>query len=111
MNNSSSQERLARIEGQQELILRSLERAEEGRRSQYESIESINLSMTSMDGRLGVLEKSFAVASPTIDEFVKLKGRISDAGKLGKWLWLVVAGLISLVFRFRMEMLAWLGKH
>ena len=101
---------LARIGGQQELILQEMKDAKESRKTTYSAIEEIRLSASSIESRVQVLEDSLTKFTPTIEEFTLIKQKVIGAGAVGKWLWIIGVALVGLVYKFREGVLEWLLK-
>lgn len=110
MSFESPEVQMARIDERMKNILQQLERAEAGRKQQYEVNESIKASMVKIDNRLEGVEKSLAVQAPTIQEFITIKQKVVGAGLLGRWLWLAVGGLLTLIYNSREAIIGWITK-
>lgn len=110
MSTESQEAQMARIDERMKHILQQLERAEVGRKQQYEVNESIKSSMVKIDSRLEGVEKSLAVQAPTIQEFITIKQKVVGAGMLGRWLWLAAGGLITLLYNSRETIIGWITK-
>lgn len=92
------------------MILRELQLANDSRKAQYSSIESIKGSVTSLNSRMGSVEDSLTKFAPTIEEFINIKAKVIGAGRLGKWLWIVGGVLLTAAYKFHAEFLNWLGR-
>lgn len=110
MTVESPEVQMARIDERMKNILNQLERAEAGRKQQYEVNESIKASMVKIGDRLEGVEKSLAVQAPTIQEFITIKQKVVGAGMLGRWLWLGLGGLLTLIYNSREAIIGWLTK-
>lgn len=110
MSGESQEVQMARIDERMKHILNQLERAEVGRKQQYEVNESIKASMVKIGDRLEGVEKSLAVQAPTIQEFITIKQKVVGAGLLGRWLWLGLGGLLTLIYNSREAIIGWLTK-
>lgn len=92
---------LARMD---ERIRMILDRLDEGQSSFMKTTDWMN----SVDRRLGDItfrmtnvEQSLASARPTIDEFIKIKHKITGAGIAGKWLWTGFGVLLGIAISAR----------
>lgn len=110
MSSESQEVQMARIDERMKNILQQLERAEMGRKHQYEFNETIKASMNKIGDRIEGVEKSLAVQAPTIQEFITIKQKVVGAGMLGRWLWLGLGGLLTLIYNSREAILGWLTK-
>lgn len=110
MSGESQEVQMARIDERMKYIVQQLERAEAGRKQQYEVNESIQSSMSKIYNRLEGVEKSLAVQAPTIQEFITVKQKVVGAGLLGRWLWVAVGGLLTFVYSSRETIIGWLTK-
>jgi hypothetical protein len=110
MGNPSLGVQLGRLAGQQDIILKELSDARDDRKQQFSTIDEIRGSVIALDGRMIKVEETLTKFSPTIEEFIQIKNKVLGAGKLGKWLWIVLVALIGLAFKFRTEIVTWFGK-
>jgi len=110
MGNPSLEAQLGRLAGQQDMILRELTSASEGRKQQYAAIEEIRGTLVSFDSRMTTVEENLTKFEPTIEEFISIKTKVVGAGKLGKFLWAVGAIILALAAKFREEIIIWLGR-
>ena len=101
---------MARLEERLKVIFSSMEKAEHGRKQQYESLEGLRRTLQSIEGRVENVENSLAKASPTLDEFIIIKHKVIGAGMLGKWLLAGGGTILGIVFSMRESILAWLSK-
>lgn len=110
MSGESPEVQMARIDERMKHIVQQLERAEQGRKLQYEFNESMNAGMQRIDTRLEGVEKSLAVQAPTIQEFITIKQKVVGAGLLGRWLWVGLGGLLTFIYSSRETIIGWLTK-
>lgn len=110
MSGESPEVQMARIDERMKHIVQQLERAEQGRKLQYEFNESMNAGMQRIDTRLEGVEKSLAVQAPTIQEFITIKQKVVGAGLLGRWLWVGLGGLLTCIYSSRETIIGWLTK-
>lgn len=110
MENLGIEGQLGVVAGQQKMILRELSDARDDRKQHYETIDQIRGSVIALDGRMTVVEETLTKFTPTINEFIEIKQKVLGAGKLGKWLWIILAGAIGLAFKFRVEVATWFAK-
>lgn len=101
---------MARLEERLKGISEGLTLDRESRKQQYETMNEISRSLSSLDNRVGVVEKGFADSAPTIEEFITIKHKVVGAGIAGKWMWAAAGVIISMIFTFRREIIAWLSK-
>lgn len=108
---SESQEaQMARLDERLKSIFAELEMARDGRKQQYEVNETIKAGMAKIGDRLEGVEKSLAVQAPTIQEFITIKQKVVGAGLLGRWLWVAVGGLLTLIYSSRETIIGWITK-
>lgn len=110
MSDATIDQKLGRLEGTQAMILRELKAATESRKEQYALMEAIQKASYSMVTRMDLVEASLVKFEPTIEEFISMKHKVIGAGRLGKWLWIAGAFILTAAFKFRVEMFTWLGK-
>lgn len=106
----STEVQLARLQEQMKQVLEELRSAKDSRKQQYEHNEAMNKLLLSLDGRVGNVEGTLAVQSPTIEEFITIKHKVVGAGLLGKWVWLLLGGTVSWLYTSRETILAWFSK-
>jgi len=102
--------KVARMDERLEGVREDMLLARDGRKQQYEMIESVHRILSKMEHRLDGVEKSLAAATPTIDEFVNIKLKVQGAGMVGKAIWVTVGGLLSLMYTFREYIMSWVSK-
>lgn len=110
MPNASVEIQLGKLLGQQEMILRELTSASEERRHQVEVVEDIKGTVHDLKSRMGTVEESLVKFEPTIEEFLSIKRKVAGAGKLGRWLWVVLISLLTVVYKFRTELVSWFAR-
>lgn len=110
MGGESAEVQIARLDERLQQILRELELSRDGRKQQYEKLEQLNQSVTTLSGRVENVENSLAKTAPTIDEFLIIKHKVIGAGILGRWVWLAGGGIISFLFTSREAILSWVAK-
>lgn len=110
MSGETNEVKIARMEERLESVLRELQQARDGRKQQYEALESISRALLSIENRVEAVEQSLARASPTIDEFLVIKHKVVGAGLFGKWIYAGAATLITLLATSREAIFAWLSK-
>ncbi|AWN06197.1 putative tail-length tape measure protein [Erwinia phage phiEaP8] len=101
---------MARLEERLKIITEGLAQDRESRKQQYEATAEITKILASLDNRVGVVEKGFAESAPTIEEFITIKHRVVGAGLAGKWIWAGAGAILTFLFTFRKEIIAWLSK-
>jgi hypothetical protein len=110
MPNDSIEVQLAVLVTQFGFIQKELEDAKAARKGQYEKMEEQSQMLTTMDGRMKVVEESLKQQAPTIEEFITIKHKVVGAGVFGRWTWWVMAGLIGFACSFRVEIFKWLTR-
>lgn len=108
--NESVAVQLAVLAQQCQFIKQELADAKTARKSQYEKMEQQSQMLVQMDARLQQVEKSLKEQAPTIEEFITIKHKVVGAGWAGRWVWILLAGLIGVVFNFREKVFEWLIK-
>uniref|UniRef100_A0AAU6VZJ9 Tail length tape-measure protein n=1 Tax=Pseudomonas phage Arace01 TaxID=3138526 RepID=A0AAU6VZJ9_9VIRU len=106
----SNEVQIARVDEKLKAILAELAQARDGRKQQYEKLESVGRYIQILEARIEAVEKSLAKASPTIDEFLVIKHRVTGAGLIGKWIWLAAGSLIGIVAASKTTIFEWLSK-
>lgn len=110
MSGESTDVRLARIDERVNAVLTQLERADSGRKQQYDKMEELNRSIHKVESRVESVEKTLSVATPAIDEFMIIKHKVVGAGIVGRWLWGIGGTLLGIAFAMRETFIGWLGK-
>lgn len=110
MGGESLEVQIARFDERLQRLLQETELARDGRKQQYEKLESISQNVALLETRVKGVEEGLNKASPTIDEFITIKHKVTGAGLLGRWLWFFGGGLISTVFASRETILGWISK-
>ena len=101
---------IGRMDERLKVIIDGLQQDRDSRKHQYEKLESISITLNEFSNRISVLEDNFAKSAPTIEEFITSKHKVVGAGIAGKWLWIVVGGVLGFLFSIRMELIRWLSK-
>lgn len=110
MSGESSEVQIARLDERLQQILRELELSRDGRKQQYEKLETISQNVALLETRVKGVEDGLNKASPTIDEFLVIKHKVVGAGLLGKWVWAFGGGLLSTLAFSREAIFAWFAK-
>lgn len=110
MSDESTAVQMARIEERMKIIIEGLAQDRISRKEQYEKMEELSQTLTSVDGRVKTVEESLKQQAPTIEEFITIKHKVVGAGMAGKWIWVVLAGLVGFAFSMRVEIIKWLTK-
>lgn len=110
MPNSSVEMQLGKLLGQQEMILRELSEASRERRHQAEAVEDIKGTVHDLNTRMITVEQTLVKFEPTIEEFLTIKRKVAEAGKMGRWLWIALIALIGLVLKFKLELASWFAR-
>lgn len=103
--------RVARLEEQLKFLVEDAREAKASRASQYESIEALSKAVLSMGTDMTEVKTKLAGQAPTIEEFITIKHKVVGAGKLGKWVWITLGGLITFLFSSREAIIGWLTKQ
>lgn len=110
MPTESNEVQIARVDEKLKAILAELAQARDGRKQQYEKLESVGRYIQILESRIEAVEKSLAKASPTIDEFLVIKHRVTGAGIIGKWIWAGAGSLIGVIAAVKTPLFDWLSK-
>lgn len=110
MAEESIEVRLARLDERLMAVLGKLDEAKEDQRNQQSSMSKIDNFLIMLDNRVKNVEESLAKASPTIDEFITIKHKVSGAGFIGKGVWVVLGGTISMLFAMRETIYQWFSR-
>lgn len=86
---------MARLDERFKAVLLGQEDAKLSRKHQYDQLEAIGQSITTIDNRLKSVESSLAKSAPTIEEFITIKHKVVGAGIAGKWLWAAGGFILS----------------
>jgi hypothetical protein len=89
-------------------ILTALEKSENSRGKQYQSIDELKTAFIEMANRVKNVEDKLASTAPTIEEFITIKHKVVGAGQLGKWLWAAGAVLLGFIAGSREAIGHWL---
>jgi len=109
-DNTQLHVQMAKLEERLLIISEGLVQDRESRKQQSERSEAMNQVVMSIDNRVRTVEESLARNAPTIEEFITIKHRVVGAGIMGRWVWVIVGGLLTFLFTMRMEILRWLSK-
>ena len=101
MGNESMEIQLARQEERMKTILLRMEEDRLEHRQSREQMGAINSTLIAIGNRVENVEASLAKATPTIDEFITIKHKVVGAGLMGKWAWIIGAGLLGFLFGVR----------
>lgn len=110
MSLETNEVKIARMEERLTTVLRELEQARDGRKQQYEALESISKALLNIENRVKGVEDGLNKASPTIDEFLIIKHKVVGAGVFGKWIYAGAATIITLLATSREAIFAWMSK-
>lgn len=110
MSGEPNEVKIARMEERLNTVLVELQQARDGRKQQYDTLESIGRSLLLIDNRVQSVEKRLSEAGPTIDEFITIKHKVVGAGVLGKWIWALGASLITILYTSREAIISWITK-
>lgn len=110
MGGESLEVQIARFDERLRRLLEETELARDGRKQQYEKLELISQNVALLETRVKGVEDGLNRASPTIDEFITIKHKVTGAGILGKWVWAFGGGLLSTLAFSREAIFAWFAK-
>lgn len=110
MSGESPEVQMARLDERLQQILREMELSRDGRKQQYEKLETINQSVVLLETRVKGVEDGLNKASPTIDEFLVIKHKVVGAGILGKYAWAIGGGVLSALAFSREAIFSWFAK-
>ncbi|MNQ59266.1 hypothetical protein D3C85_734980 [compost metagenome] len=110
MGGESLEVQIARFDERLRRLLEETELARDGRKQQYEKLELISQNVALLETRVKGVEDGLNRASPTIDEFITIKHKVTGAGLLGKWVWAFGGGLLSTLAFSREAIFAWFSK-
>lgn len=110
MGGESLEVQIARFDERLRRLLDETELARDSRKQQYEKLESIQQSVALLETRVKGVEDGLNRASPTIDEFLVIKHKVTGAGLLGKWVWAFGGGLLSTLAFSREAIFTWFAK-
>lgn len=102
--------RVARLEENLRFLVDEAKEARINRKGQYESIEALKASLAAMAGEVTKVRTKLDGQTPTIEEFITIKHKVVGAGKLGKWVWVSLGGIITFLFSSREAIISWLTK-
>lgn len=103
--------RVARLEEQLKFLVEEAREAKASRKAQYESVEALSKAVLSLVTDVNEVKTKLAGQAPTIEEFITIKHKVVGAGKLGKWVWVTLGGLITFLFSSREAIIRWLTKQ
>ena len=110
MGVESTEVQIARMDERFQQILREMELSRDSGKQQYEKLETISQSVSLLSTRVKGVEDGLNKASPTIDEFITIKHKVSGAGILGKWAWAFGGSLLGALAFGREAIFAWFSK-
>lgn len=87
----------ARMDERMKMILDRLDEEKESQTKTSSWMQRVDSQLGEINYRVTNVEESLAMARPTIDEFIKIKHKITGAGVAGKWLWAGLGVLLGLV--------------
>lgn len=102
--------RVARLEENMKFLVDNAKLDREGRKTQYEAIEKLGQAMQALGTDMTAVKEKLAGQAPTIEEFITIKHKVVGAGKLGRWIWVVLAAVIGYIFAARESIGLWLTK-
>ena len=98
---------LARMDERMKMILDRLDEGQDSFIKTSDWMNNVDRQLGDITFRMINVEQSLASTRPTIDEFIKIKHKITGAGLAGKWLWTGFGVLLGvaisardLLFRF-----------
>ena len=108
MSGESLDVRVARLEEQADFAKKVAEQASEDRVAQTEAIkelkavvETMGTKIVQVASQMTQVTEQLASHAPTIKEFIEIKHKVDGAGKVGRYLWILGGGLLTLVFAMR----------
>lgn len=104
----STEIQVARMEERIRALFTDHEEAKQSRKDQYETNEQVRRLLHTIDSRLSNVENSLAKSAPTIEEFITIKHKVVGAGKMGKVMWAILGGALTMIITLRTELFSWL---
>ena len=68
------------------------------------------VSIDNLTNKVNLLENQLIESAPVIKEALSIKQKLIGAGMLGKWVWAVGGGLLTIIYSCRQEIIRWLTK-
>lgn len=110
MSGESPEVQMARLDERFKTILARLDEAKEDQKSQEKWMDRTDAALSVINNRVENVESKLAKASPTIDEFLVIKAKVTGAGIFGKWVWAALGTIIGVLAASRTAVFEWLSK-
>lgn len=97
----STEIQLARLDERMKMLLDRMEENHESHVKTRAWMGQVDRTLHDIGSRVGNVEASLAKSAPTIEEFMAIKHKVIGAGVAGKWLWMGLGALLSLMISLR----------
>lgn len=111
MPDSNFEVQLARVDERLKLLNTQHELDRQDRKTMEATLLEQSKLLVTINSRVEKVEAALAVATPTLEQFVALKHQVTGAGFLGRWIWVILGGLIATVYSARNEIGSWLSRN
>jgi len=101
MPDESNEVKLARLEERMSSLLVVMEVLNSSNQKQLAKLDEMNISILTLNNRVEKVENNLALASPTLQEFIATKNKVMGAGTLGKYVWMAIGVILSIVISFK----------
>lgn len=92
---------LARLDERMKMLLDRMEENHESHVKTRAWMGQVDRTLGEINHRVGSVESSLAKTAPTIEEFMVIKNKVLGAGLAGRWIWIGVGALLTLVISAR----------
>ena len=96
---------LARMDERMKMILDKMEENHESLVRSRAWMQQVDRQLDTISSRVTGVEASLAKASPTIEDYLVFKNKVIGAGAMGRWLWVLVGFLLSLIITARHDII------
>ena len=99
---------LARMDERLKMVLDRMEENHESHVKARSWMGQIDRNLSDISFRVASVESSLAKTAPTIEEFMVIKNKVIGAGMAGRWIWVGVGSLLTLIIAGREQIAAFL---
>lgn len=105
----ASEIQLARLDERMKMILDRMEDTQRSHAHARGWMRKMDLTLHSLDARVGSVETSLAKSAPTIEEFMAIKHKVLGAGIAGRWMWVTLGALLGIMITLREHLFKFLN--
>ena len=101
----------ARLDERMKMMLDKLEENHESHVKNRAWMSQVDRSLHDIGSRVSNVENSISKNAPSLEELVAIKHKVIGAGVAGKWLWVALGSVLTMIITGREHIFRWFAGH